>query len=138
MCDDDDGAMSPKSRAARRAKRQADLAQMRSQVGSAAHRQTKQRDLEGHLTRATDGKQPGSTAAASYNTAIGRGDGGIPAGCVDWTVEGGKLVPSEKEENWRSSGNTVCRFGFELTQDLDNQQVNCHTLPTASELHCRV
>ena len=60
--------------------------------------------------------------------AVDRGVG-IPAGCVDWVVEGGKLVPSDNEQNWRSSGNTVCKFGFELTQDLDNQQVDCHTLP---------
>ena len=49
---------------------------------------------------------------------------GIPAGCTDWKVEDKKLVPSDQEENWRSSGDTVCKFGFELTQDQDNQEVS--------------
>ena len=48
---------------------------------------------------------------------------GIPEGCTDWKVENRKLVPSEQEENWRTAGNTVCKFGFELTQDQDNQEV---------------
>ena len=75
-----------------------------------------------------EGEEAAKLAAAA-NSKVG-----IPAGCVDWAVEGGKLVPSDKEENWRTSGNTVNQFGFELTQDLDNQQVDDHH---CAELHCR-
>lgn len=34
----------------------------------------------------------------------------------------GKLVPSHQEEDWRCAGNTLVKYGFELTQDVDNQE----------------
>lgn len=38
-------------------------------------------------------------------------------------MEAGKgLIPSDKEEMWRSSGHTKVKFGFELTQDKDDQE----------------
>ena len=49
-------------------------------------------------------------------------ESGVPAGCTDYKVQGGKLMPSDQEENWRCSGSTVVKFGFELTQDKDNQE----------------
>ena len=47
---------------------------------------------------------------------------GIPEGCKDWKFDGGKLVISEKEEIWRTAGDVVVHFGFELTQDKDNKE----------------
>ena len=35
----------------------------------------------------------------------------------------GKLVESEYEEDWRTAGHTKVEYGFELTQDKDNQEV---------------
>ena len=77
--------------------------------------------------------QGGEGEEAAKLAAAANSKGCIPAGCVDWAMEGGKLVPSDKEENWRTWGNTVNKFGFELTQDLDNQQVDNHH---CTELHC--
>ena len=53
---------------------------------------------------------------------------------VDWKVLGGKLVPSEKDEVWRSAGNAIIGSGFELTQDVDNQQV-CTVYPIVKRCH---
>ena len=53
---------------------------------------------------------------------------------VDWKVLGGKLVPSEKDEVWRSAGNAIIGSGFELTQDVDNQQV-CTVYPIVKHCH---
>jgi len=47
---------------------------------------------------------------------------GVPDGCTDYKMEGGKLVPSESEEDWRCAGNTICKYGFELTQDEPDQE----------------
>jgi len=49
-------------------------------------------------------------------------DSGVPKGCTDYKVEDGALVPSEHEEDWRTAGHTKVEYGFELTQDEDNQQ----------------
>ena len=48
---------------------------------------------------------------------------GIPAGCTDYKVEDGALVPSEQEEDWRTAGDAYVGYGFELTQDEDGQEV---------------
>ena len=42
---------------------------------------------------------------------------------VDYKLEGGELVESTQEEDWRCAGDAFLGFGFELTQDEDNQQV---------------
>jgi hypothetical protein len=47
---------------------------------------------------------------------------GVPSGCTDYKVEGNKLVPSDEEEDWRCAGHTIVKYGFELTQDQDDQQ----------------
>jgi hypothetical protein len=51
---------------------------------------------------------------------------GIPAGCTDWKVEDGQLVTSDQEEDWRGAGHTFVGYGFELTQDEDDQEVCNH------------
>ena len=33
---------------------------------------------------------------------------GVPDGCTDYKMEGGKLVPSESEEDWRYSRKIWC------------------------------
>lgn len=47
---------------------------------------------------------------------------GVPEGCKDFKVARGKLVESEHEEDWRTAGHTKVEYGFELTQDVDNQE----------------
>ena len=58
--------------------------------------------------------------------------GAVPAGCTDYKVVGGKLIQSDDEEDWRCARDARLGFGFELTQDKDNQQV-CF-VPFAAEL----
>ena len=61
------------------------------------------------------------TASEGWHTLLSRGS--IPAGCTDYRyVEEEGLVKSEFEEDWRASGHTIVDYGFELTQDEDNQQ----------------
>jgi hypothetical protein len=64
---------------------------------------------------------------------------GIPPGCRDYKVEDGALVQSQSEEDWRCAGHTVVEYGFELTQDEDDQEGHllCR-VPfevTSSEIH---
>jgi len=47
---------------------------------------------------------------------------GVPKGCTDYKVENGALVESNEEETWRTAGNTQIEYGFELTQDADDQE----------------
>merc|ERR1711865_72071 len=49
-------------------------------------------------------------------------DFGIPKGCSDYKVDKGKLVPSDEEADWRCAGDTIVKYGFELTQDADDQE----------------
>ena len=44
---------------------------------------------------------------------------------IDWKFEKGRLVPSDRPECWRSAGDAVCGSGFELTQDIADQEVRC-------------
>ena len=49
---------------------------------------------------------------------------GVPVGCTDYScTEDAGLVVSDKQEEWRLAGDTKVDYGFELTQDKDNQQV---------------
>merc|ERR1712166_315361 len=47
----------------------------------------------------------------------------IPAGCTDYKVEGGKLVPCKTQPGiWRLAGDTTVGYGFELTQNKPDKQ----------------
>jgi len=47
----------------------------------------------------------------------------IPAGCTDYKVEGGKLVPCKTSPGiWRLAGDTTVGYGFELTQNKPEKQ----------------
>jgi hypothetical protein len=49
--------------------------------------------------------------------------GGVPEGCHDYGVVGGKLKEvSPAEGDWRCAGDAKVGFGFELTQDKDDQE----------------
>ena len=48
---------------------------------------------------------------------------GVPVGCTDYKIVAGKLEPSTQQQMWRTAGTTTVGFGFELTQDADDQQV---------------
>jgi len=67
---------------------------------------------------------------------------GIPEGCTDYRVDAElkKLVESEEEETWRCAGDAKVGFGFELTQDEDNQEGHLlcrHPFEAkADEIHC--
>jgi len=56
------------------------------------------------------------------NVTITGEETGVPTGCTDYKVDGGKLVASDQEEDWRCAGNTTVKYGFELTQDADDQE----------------
>jgi len=47
---------------------------------------------------------------------------GVPEGCTDYGVVGGKLKPLDVEGDWRMAGTGKVGFGFELTQDKDDQE----------------
>jgi hypothetical protein len=47
---------------------------------------------------------------------------GIPEGCHDYGVKDGQLKELDVEGDWRMAGNGKLGFGFELTQDADNQE----------------
>lgn len=47
---------------------------------------------------------------------------GVPKGCTDYKVQDGALVESNEEETWRTAGHTQIEYGFELTQDADDQE----------------
>jgi len=47
---------------------------------------------------------------------------GVPKGCHDYGVVNRKLVLLEEEGDWRMAGTGKLGFGFELTQDEDNQE----------------
>jgi len=47
---------------------------------------------------------------------------GIPKGCSDYGVVGGKLKQLNVEGDWRMAGTGKVGFGFELTQDEDDQE----------------
>jgi len=47
---------------------------------------------------------------------------GIPKGCMDFGVVGGKLVQVQEEGQWRLAGHAKVGFGFELTQDVNDQE----------------
>lgn len=47
---------------------------------------------------------------------------GIPYGCIDYDVRGGKLVKIDTEGTWRMAGHGKLGFGFELTQDKNDQE----------------
>jgi len=49
-------------------------------------------------------------------------DTGIPKGCTDFGVVGGKLIQVHEEGQWRLAGDSKVGFGFELTQDKDKQE----------------
>ena len=54
----------------------------------------------------------------------------IPAGCKDYKVEGGKLVPCNTTPGiWRLAGNTTVGYGFELTQDKPEKQTVSRSVP---------
>jgi len=67
---------------------------------------------------------------------------GVPEGCTDYRVcpEAKKLVESDKEETWRCAGHAKVGFGFELTQDADDQEGHLlcrHPFEAkADEIHC--
>ncbi len=48
---------------------------------------------------------------------------GVPRGCTDIVFTEDGPIKSDLEEDWRVNGNTIADYGFELTQDKDNQQV---------------
>ena len=50
---------------------------------------------------------------------------GVPDGCADYRTdpENKRLIKSNKEEIWRCAGSAKAGFGFELTQDEEDQQV---------------
>merc|ERR1711990_898314 len=47
---------------------------------------------------------------------------GVPSGCSDYGVVDGKLQKLDHEGDWRMAGTGRVGFGFELTQDEDNQE----------------
>ena len=62
-------------------------------------------------------------------------ESGVPAGCTDYKVQGGKLVPSDQEENWRCSGSTVVRTGPLRLTGLSHCSLCSHFALTVL-LHC--
>ena len=54
----------------------------------------------------------------------------IPAGCTDYKVEGGKLVPCKTQPGiWRLAGDTTVGYGFELTQNKPEKQTVSRSVP---------
>ena len=54
-------------------------------------------------------------------------ESGVPPGCIDYQVQGGKLVSSKiTEQVWRCAGDASLGYGFELTQDVDDQEVRAY------------
>ena len=51
-----------------------------------------------------------------------QGSHGIPKGCMDYGVVGGKLEKLDHEGDWRMAGHAKLGQGFELTQDADDQE----------------
>jgi hypothetical protein len=66
----------------------------------------------------------------------------VPSGCIDYKVcaETKKLVESDGEETWRCAGHAKLGFGFELTQDAEDQEGHLlcrHPFEAKSdEIHC--
>jgi len=56
------------------------------------------------------------------NIAPAAPETGVPEGCTDYDSSSGKLVASDKEQVWRCAGHAKVGYGFELTQDEDNQK----------------
>merc|ERR1712086_413768 len=64
----------------------------------------------------------------------------VPRGCTDFGLINGKFGPLDCEGDLRCAGNTKIGFGFELTQDIDDQQGHllCRVplVATGAEIHC--
>merc|ERR1712166_1647425 len=109
-------------------------------LGGAGDKDDKEEDVEGGMAI----KDPNSKGNVSTHqnpihgepSGLGlsprdpgiQGDHGIPKGCIDYGMKDGKLVllngAGLEEGDWRMSGTPIPKlgYGFELTQDEDNQE----------------
>jgi len=72
--------------------------------------------------KSEDEDEGGGKMKMKFSAGSIKGETGVPKGCTDYGVVGGKLKPLDEEGDWRMAGTGKVGFGFELTQDKDDQE----------------